>query len=345
MSGAFPLLETRNLTIGYSSKKMARVIAENLNLQLWPGQLVCLLGSNGAGKSTLMRTLAGLQPALKGEVQIDQHLLSTLKPADLAQKLSLVLTERVEAGNLTAQEVIELGRTPYTGWLGKLSESDHEKIHQAIQSADVVPLLSQRMHQLSDGERQKIMLARALAQDTELILLDEPTAHLDLPNRVEMMRLLHTLARKTNKAILLSTHELDLALQAADNLWLMQPDGELVTGVPEDLVLNGAFESAFAKTGFFFDNATGTFTIHHDPGSINIGLSGDPKMVFWTKRALQREGFRSNQQEGFEYHIVANPDHGAPVWELSNGEVASKFTTIETLIDSVKSAINKFSTT
>ncbi|MEO6283906.1 MAG: ABC transporter ATP-binding protein [Dyadobacter sp.] len=345
MSGTFPLLETRNLTIGYASKKSARMIAENLNLQLWPGQLVCLLGSNGTGKSTLMRTLAGLQPALKGEVIIDHHLLSTLKAADLAQKLSLVLTERVEAGNLTAKEVIELGRTPYTGWLGKLSESDHEKIHRAIQSADVVPLLTQRMHQLSDGERQKIMLARALAQDTELILLDEPTAHLDLPNRVEMMRLLHTLARKTNKAILLSTHELDLALQAADNLWLMQPDGKLVTGVPEDLVLNGAFESAFAKTGFFFDNATGTFTIHHDPGSVNIGLSGDPKMVFWTNRALQREGFRSNHQEDFEYQIIVSTDNGTPVWKFLNGEFASKFTTIEMLIDSVKSVANKYSTT
>lgn len=345
MSVAFPLLETRNLTIGYSSKKSARVIAEKLNLKLWPGQLVCLLGSNGAGKSTLMRTLAGLQPVLAGEVIIDQHLLPALKAGELAQKLSLVLTERIEAGNLTAKEVIEFGRTPYTGWLGKLTAMDHQKIHQAIVSADVVPLLNQRMHQLSDGERQKIMLARALAQDTELILLDEPTAHLDLPNRVEMMRLLHTLARQTNKAILLSTHELDLALQAADNLWLMQPDGKLVTGVPEDLVLSGAFESAFAKTGFFFDNATGTFTIHHEPGSFNIGLSGDPKMVFWTRRALQREGFRSNQHEDFQFQIIANPGNGTAVWEFSNGEFTSKFTTIETLIDSVKSAINKYSTT
>jgi iron complex transport system ATP-binding protein len=345
MSGTFPLLETRNLTIGYQSKKSARVIAENLNLQLWSGQLVCLLGSNGAGKSTLMRTLAGLQPVLNGEVIIDQHLLSTLKAWDLAQKLSLVLTERIEAGNLTAQEVIALGRTPYTGWLGKLSESDHEKIHQAILSADVMSLLNQRMHQLSDGERQKVMLARALAQDTELILLDEPTAHLDLPNRVEMMRLLHTLARQTNKAILLSTHELDLALQAADNLWLMQPDGKLVTGLPEDLVLNGAFESAFAKTGFFFDNTTGTFTIHHDPGSTNIGLAGDTKMVFWTRRALQREGFRISHHEDFQYKITAGFDNGTAFWELSNNEFVAKFTTIETLIDSVKSAINKYSTT
>ena len=201
-----PFLETKNLSIGYRSKNSERLISKDLNLQLASGQLVCLLGSNGSGKSTLMRTIAGLQPALEGSVFISQKLLSDLKPSELAQKLSLVLTERIEAGNLTAQEVITLGRTPYTGWLGTLSYEDHSKIDEAIALANVESLVSRKMHQLSDGERQKVMLARALAQDTELILLDEPTAHLDLPNRVEMMRLLHTLAKQTGKAILLSTH-------------------------------------------------------------------------------------------------------------------------------------------
>jgi iron complex transport system ATP-binding protein len=341
MSGTHPLLETRNLAIGYHSKKAEKVIATNLNLQLLPGKLVCLLGANGAGKSTLMRTLAGLQPVLQGNIFIDQHSLSTLSAADLAQKLSLVLTERIDAGNLTAKEVISLGRTPYTGWLGKLSDHDHEKINEAIRSADVFPLLHQRMHQLSDGERQKVMLARALAQDTELILLDEPTAHLDLPNRVEMMRLLHNLARKTQKAILLSTHELDLALQAADNLWLMKPNGELITGVPEDLVLNGAFESAFAKTGFFFDNSSGTFTTHHDPGQAEIYLEGDQKMIFWTRRALQREGFSNNQNSNSTHKITALLDNASALWEFSNGKTVTKFTSIESLIASVKSALSK----
>ncbi len=284
------IVETHSLAIGYRSSGSERTVASGLNLQLRPGNLVCLLGSNGAGKSTLMRTLSGLQPALAGEIRIDGHPLGTLKPAGLAQKLSLVLTDRIDAGNLTAREVVALGRTPYTGWLGSLSKDDLFKINQSIEQTGITMLLERHMHQLSDGERQKVMLARALAQDTPLILLDEPTAHLDLPNRVEMMRLLHTLARDTRKAILLSTHELDLALQTADELWLMHPDGTLLTGLPEDMVLNGAFEATFARSGFSFDRATGTFNIHEPVDNAQIYLEGAEGPVFWAKRALQREG-------------------------------------------------------
>jgi iron complex transport system ATP-binding protein len=166
------------------------------------------------------------------------------------------------------------------------------------------------------------MLARALAQDTPLILLDEPTAHLDLPNRVEMMRLLHTLARDTRKAILLSTHELDLALQTADELWLMHPDGPLLTGLPEDLVLTGAFEATFARTGFSFDRSTGTFVIHQPVENAQIYLEGADRPVFWAKRALQREGLgisryrdaacrisATESVNGFEAEIIFENQH------------------------------------
>lgn len=284
------IVETRLLAIGYRSSGTERTVAAGLDLQLRPGSLVCLLGSNGAGKSTLMRTLSGLQPALTGEITIDNRPLHALKPAELAQKLSLVLTDRIDAGNLTAREVVALGRTPYTGWLGTLTKDDHFQIAQSIGQTGIAPLLDRHMHQLSDGERQKVMLARALAQDTPLILLDEPTAHLDLPNRVEMMRLLHTLARNMHKAILLSTHELDLALQTADELWLMHPDGKILAGLPEDLVLSGAFEATFARNGFSFDRTTGTFIIHQPVDNAQIYLEGAEKPLFWVRRALQREG-------------------------------------------------------
>lgn len=311
------IIETRSLAIGYRSSGVERTVAGQLNLQLRAGSLVCLLGSNGAGKSTLMRTLSGLQPALTGEIVIDGRPLGALKPAELAQKLSLVLTDRVDAGNLTAGEVVALGRTPYTGWLGSLTQDDQFKIAQSIEQTGITPLLARPMHQLSDGERQKVMLARALAQDTPLILLDEPTAHLDLPNRVEMMRLLHTLAHATGKAILLSTHELDLALQTADELWLMHPNGSILTGLPEDLVLNGAFEATFARSGFPFDRATGTFIIHQPVDDAQIYLEGSERSLFWARRALQREGFgmsryrdaaclirTSEVQNGFEAEII-----------------------------------------
>lgn len=328
-----PLLTAHDLAIGYATGKRGRKsIAEALNLDLWAGQLVCLLGPNGAGKSTLMRTLAGLQPGLSGEVIVDGKSLSDLKPIDLAQKLSLVLTERIETGNLTVKELVALGRTPYTGWLGTLTNLDKEKISWAMEVTDTFRYLNRRMNELSDGERQKVMLARALAQDTNLILLDEPTAHLDLPNRVEMMRLLHQLSRQTGKAILLSTHELDLALQAADKLWLMKPDGKLISGTPEDLVLNGSFEAAFLKNGFHFDRNTGTFTIHKEASSTSIHLKGDSNLVFWTKRALQREDFVVTDNQALPYSIEAIHQAGIPTWIFRNGLVTTPYTHISDLL-------------
>lgn len=340
MTGGIPLLETRNLAIGYRTKKAVRVISEKLNLNLLQGQLVCLLGSNGAGKSTLMRTLGGLHPAMEGAIYIGEQKLAQLKPSDLARKLSLVLTERIEAGNLTAKEVITLGRTPYTGWLGSLNALDKEKISEAITLTGADKLTERKLFQLSDGERQKVMLARALAQDTDIILLDEPTAHLDLPSRMEMMHLLHNLARQTRKAILLSTHELDLALQAADSLWLMEKDGGFTTGMPEDLVLNGTFEAAFARPGFFFDKSTGTFTIQSQPGNNPVRLTGDPNPVFWTQRALQREGFAIINEPNAFCHITASEVNGFPVWTINSNNHVSQFSSIEALIKTIRSYVN-----
>jgi iron complex transport system ATP-binding protein len=340
---AQPLLTARDLSIGYKTGKTGhKSISTSLDLDLWPGQLVCLLGPNGAGKSTLMRTLSGLQPALSGAVVLDDKSLSDLKPVDLAQKLSLVLTERIEAGNLTVNELVALGRTPYTGWLGTLTDSDKAKINWAMEATDTVRYAGRRMSELSDGERQKVMLARALAQDTKLILLDEPTAHLDLPNRVEMMRLLHNLSRQTNKAILLSTHELDLALQAADKLWLMKPDGKMITGAPEDLVLNGSFEAAFIKNGFHFDRHTGTFTIHKEASSTAIRLTGDANLVFWTKRALQREDFVVTDNHALPYTIEVSEQTGIPLWAFHNNSAITQYSNISDLLTALQTIkINK----
>ncbi|KAA0990078.1 ABC transporter ATP-binding protein [Dyadobacter aurulentus] len=313
-----PLLTTTGLSIGYRSKKTETVIARDLDLNLQAGQMVCLLGANGSGKSTLMRTLAGLQPALAGQVLLGTEPLTDLQPQELATKLSLVLTERLETGNLTAREVIELGRTPYTGWLGKLSEKDKEKVGDAVAFTGSAHLLDRHMNQLSDGERQKVMLARALAQDTGVIMLDEPTAHLDLPSRIELMKLLHYLASETQKAILLSTHELDLALQTADQLWLMEPEKQLVTGVPEDLILNGCFESAFNKNGILFDALSGNFVIERQSRSFAIELSGSEKEVFWTKKALHRAGIKVDQDSTarFKISVLSDPESGN-AWDIS----------------------------
>lgn len=285
------LLTAEALTVGYlSGKGITKPVAGPLALALRAGELVCLLGPNGAGKSTLLRTLANLQPALAGEIQLTGTALAQLDAVAFACRLSIVLTERVEAGNLTVRELVALGRYPHTGWLGHLTTHDQAQIEAALVATDTTGFARRPFQQLSDGERQRVMLARALAQDTPVILLDEPTAHLDLPNRVRLMRLLHHLARHTGKAILLSTHELDLALQAADRIWLLSADGRLQTGVPEDLVLSGTFAAAFAQDGLAFDQSTGAFVLHEARGQ-PLRLIGEGPWAFWTRRALQREGF------------------------------------------------------
>ena len=332
------LLTCRDLSIGYTSRKQAgHVVAAGLQLELRAGQLVCLLGPNGAGKSTLMRTLAGLQAPLEGYVRVTGQEVANLSPMELARRLSLVLSERVEAGNLLVQELVALGRTPHTGWLGKLTSSDQDAIRRALDVTDTQGFANRRLHQLSDGERQKVMLARALAQDTDLILLDEPTAHLDLPSRVELMRLLHRLSRQTGKAILVSTHELDLALQAADTLWLLNAHGNMAIGTPEDLVLTGAFEATFFKKGFSFDRATGTFTLHTEEQGPAIRLTGDESLVFWTRRALQREGFRiTSATEALDMVEVAS-QAGIPHWTYRQEGIVRHFDSVGALLASLQS--------
>jgi iron complex transport system ATP-binding protein len=260
-----------------------------------------------------MRTLAGLQPALAGHVQIDQVDTQRFSAVELARKLSIVLTDRVEGGNLTVQELVALGRYPHTSWLGSLTAHDEATVREALASTTTTQFATRRVATLSDGERQKVMLARALAQDTSVIVLDEPTAHLDLPNRVQMMRLLHQLARQTRKAILLSTHELDLALQAADRVWLLHGQGQLHTGVPEDLVLSGTFEAAFAHEGLAFNQATGSFTIH-EPRGRAVRLEGTGPLAFWTRRALQREGFTLTAEPQTTLHVELRERAGAGRW-------------------------------
>ena len=226
------LVTTENLSIGYRNY----VVQSNLNLVVDKGNLICMLGTNGCGKSTLLRTLAGLQPSLGGKVFLQGQSLADLSAQQKAKLFALVLTDPVETKNMTVYDVIALGRYPYSSWLGNLSEEDKHFILRALLQVKLQHKTFSRISELSDGERQRVMIARALAQDTPLILLDEPTAHLDLPNRVDTMLLLRRLAHETGKAVVLSSHELDLALQTADRLWLMSPQKGMYCGLPEDLV-------------------------------------------------------------------------------------------------------------
>lgn len=286
-----PILVGTGLTIGYQARRQpTNIVAEGLELHLYAGQLVCLLGPNGAGKSTLMRTLAGMQTPLAGHIWLDEQDVAQLPPAELAQKLSVVLTERVDVGLLSAYDLVALGRYPYTNWRGQLTAVDHAIIQRAISDVGAKPLASRPVSQLSDGERQKIMIARALAQEPRLMMLDEPTAFLDLPRRVEVMHILRKLAHERNRAVLLSTHDLDLALRSADMIWLMA-NGRLHQGAPEDLVLNGVFAQAFASEGVHFDPMTGSFALAQTAKGV-IGLVGEAGLpLTYTQRALERLGY------------------------------------------------------
>lgn len=301
-------LSTSGLCIGYRSNQKENRLFEDLNLELFSGQLVCFMGPNGAGKSSLIRTLAGLQKPLSGNIAI-----KAAGSINTSRQISVVLTDRITAANMTVEEVVAFGRYPYLDWNIRLSQSDLDIIDRAIAQVHIRHLTSHKLNQLSDGQLQMVMIARALAQDTPIILLDEPTAHLDLNNRVEIMRLLKQLALSTNKAILVATHELDLALQMADWIWLTGRDKNMLTGMPEDLVLNGAFDAIFEFKGF--DLKTGKVQ-HQAHKGINVQLQGEGPEYLWTKNALERNGFLVTDEKNASISISIALEEGAVQWQV-----------------------------
>lgn len=340
------IIQTSDLRIGYKSGRSEIVVADQIDVALQSGELVCLMGPNGSGKSTLIKTLAGMHAPLGGEVTLFGQAMDALTIKQIARKLSTVLTDRITIGNLDVFTLVSFGRSPYTGWLGQLRDEDEEKVRWAIEATGLQPLARRDISTLSDGERQKVMIARALAQDTDLILLDEPTAHLDLPNRVEIIRLLRSLARETGKGILLSTHELDLALKAGDRAWLINKNRQLFTGVPEDLVLNGTFEAVFQRESFDFDRATGSFKLHQTAGP-TIVLSGNEVGKFWTRRALEREGMQVSDSPQADFRIDVTNDVNEFSWafefpnqnEQDRSTRRKEFYSIEALIHAVRGEI------
>lgn len=253
------ILSTTNLSIGYSSKKGNTTIAENLNLNLEEGKLIALIGANGIGKSTLLRTLTGIQKPLSGSVFLNDKNIHDYTNLELAQNLSVVLTEKLPPSNLTVFELIALGRQPYTNWVGKLTPDDFEKITESIQLTQIEHLAHKRHFEISDGQLQKVLIARAFAQDTPLIVLDEPTTHLDLLHKVSLFKLLKKLAKETKKCILFSTHDIDMAIQLCDEIIVMTPDN-IVQDEPCNLISKGVFDTIFKDENLFFDNEKGKFT-------------------------------------------------------------------------------------
>jgi iron complex transport system ATP-binding protein len=249
----------QNLSIGYVTKDSRKVVATGLNATINSGELTCLLGRNGIGKSTLLRTLSAFQPALDGQVMMGTTPLTTLTDKQLSRIIGIVLTEKPDVQNMTIEELVGMGRSPYTGFWGTLDAEDEKIVRDAIRLVGIEVLQGRMVHTLSDGERQKVMIAKALAQQTPIIYLDEPTAFLDFPSKVEMMQLLRRLAAEEQKTIFLSTHDVELSLQLADKIWLMEPE-QLSVGTPAELAAEGVLSRFIEHDGIVFDKDS--LTIH-----------------------------------------------------------------------------------
>lgn len=254
------VLETKNLSIGYASKKESNKVAGPINIILQKGQLIGLVGANGIGKSTLLRTLTNVQKPLAGEIFINSKSLFDYKPIELAKQLSLVLTEQMTSKNLSVFELVALGRQPYTNWVGNLSQEDMDITNKALHQTNIISLKTKKCYELSDGQIQKVMIARALAQDTDLIILDEPTTHLDMYHKAYILKLLQKLAKDTGKTILFSSHEIDLTIQLCDAMIVMTKD-KVVSGQPCHLIENGTFNTLFPEDLIAFDEKTGSFRV------------------------------------------------------------------------------------
>ena len=260
MNNPKEILVAQSLAIGYSSKKENKTIAENINLSLCSGSLITLVGANGIGKSTLLRTLTGIQPPLSGAVFLMDKEISTFKRTELSQNLSVVLTEKLPPSNLTVFELVALGRQPYTNWIGTLTETDRKQINKALELTQITHLSDKKHFEISDGQLQKVMIARALAQDTPFIVLDEPTTHLDLVHKVSLFKLLKKLTVETQKSILFSTHDLDLAIQLSDEMIIMTPDF-LEQDTPCNHISKGNFSRLFQDENIVFDADKGKFIV------------------------------------------------------------------------------------
>lgn len=254
------ILSAQQLSIGYHTKKQTDTIARDINLAFAEGSLIALIGANGIGKSTLLRTLTGIQKPLHGEVTLNRKNITAYTPPSLAQNLAVVLTESLPPSNLSVFELVALGRQPYTNWLGSLSPEDLEKVNTALELTQIEHLVHKKHFEISDGQLQKVLIARALAQDTPLIVLDEPTTHLDLQHKVNLIRLLKKLAAETGKCILYSTHDLDLALQLSDEIVVMTV-GNVIQGAPQYLIENHVFDRLFDDKTIRFDVLKGGFIV------------------------------------------------------------------------------------
>ena len=317
-----------SLRIGYRSGRKEKVIMKDLNSSALKGELIAVIGKNGVGKSTLLRTIIGLQPALGGKIIYEGKDILEYTRLQLARKAGYISTESIKVQNMNVYDLVALGRFPYTNWSGRIDQENKSKILEAIENAGMTPLSARYIGELSDGERQRAMIARILAQDAGLMVMDEPTAFLDIGSKFEILNLLHNLAKSSEKTIIFSTHDLQMALSQADKIWLLK-DSYIVEGSPEDLMIQGEFDHIFDSSPARYDSDHGTFTLLSTMhGSLYI--EGEGILRHWTEKAVNRAGYSVSKIKTDSYIII--PSGSNENWCLINKGIKTGFPTIYALV-------------
>ncbi|MDM8003795.1 MAG: ABC transporter ATP-binding protein [Bacteroidota bacterium] len=325
------IAETKDLAVGYRNRKKTFTVMKGISLQARRGELVALIGRNGTGKSTLLRTLVGLQPPLGGEIMLDSRSLQDTGMSDLPRIVSFVSTEPVAVRNIRVRDVVALGRFPYTNWIGTRTAADNDAVTAALEATGMAWLAERSIDSISDGERQRTLIARSLAQDTGLLVMDEPTAFLDLPSRYGIVSLLRSLTREKGKCVIYSTHDLDTAINEADRIWLMTEEG-VSNGAPEDLMLKGTLASAFESPLLSFSVNDGTFSFVRSRRS-TVTLEGRGKAAKLTARALARCGYTTGPDAGLIIK-VSEGSHGTG-WTVTAGGTEHSYSSLYDLVASL----------
>jgi iron complex transport system ATP-binding protein len=324
MEQAEHILSLESFAIGHQKDN---VLLSQLNLTVNRGEMVALIGRNGTGKSTLLKSMIGLLTPMEGACLLDKLPLEDYTLPERARKISFVSSHLAQLPSLSVGELLALGRMPYTGWMGRLSGEDRVMIRKALDEVQISSLENRKLDCLSDGERQRAMIARAFVQDTPLMILDEPTAFLDVPNTFELIRILSKF-RDDGRSIVYSTHDLETAMQCADKMWVIH-DGGILEGAPEDLGLSGLFNELFSASGIGYDEQSGRFLFKSlQRGQISLeGEAGKP--MIWTRNALERLGF--SLENGAEMKIRIESFRDGYSWILQQEGVSTPFNSLYTL--------------
>jgi len=316
--GGNHIIELKNLAIGHQKEE---ALLKDISLSVHPGEMVALIGRNGTGKSTLLKSMLGLIPLIQGVCYLDGALFDTYDLRDRARKVSFVSSHLSQLPSISVKELVSLGRMPFTGFMGRLTAQDHEFIDKSLMEVGLSSFAERKLEHLSDGERQRTMIARALAQDTPLMVLDEPTAFLDIPNKNELIQLLGGF-RDSGKSIVYSTHDLDTAMHYADKIWVIH-QGEILEGAPEDLGISGLFNTLFERSGIRYDLASKRFK-YSTLAKGSIRLEGEKGVPYeWTRNALERLGY---EVENSGSTMVKLDNHnGVNRWMLYQSDQSKAF--------------------